>query len=460
MPPNFAFTRDEEINAVRMHLKKKRSQKSVGSPLRSSSITQRTILDFDLDSSFEDTVAKDDELEEMFKRKQSLTLDERIARKKKSGGYSKSLVVTKTRDQNSQNTKKKLVPSISNDQDELTYDNECIVPDCQSVDSIPLSYTADEASSILKAYDEKLASFERSRSQGSKDSDGLTKTIVEQAADQTARSVDEPDSYEKQTQVKITQTSIAKTSTRRSSISSQRPGIFHVPHSPSLSEKDKTKVTADSAFYSFEGGPMKKLSQSRRRSVSAPRPGIVHVPHSPTSTKEGKTKEKDSADFALDLFEGRLMKKLSQSSSIQLPSATTSRNNNTVSAMLWQCKRCAYLNDPSSSCKMCLVPRDEKTTGRQALHSEVKSLMNSQKLKGNRRDMDKTSDATSRPKLTTASKSERVLSSIPSKRKNARKALSTMRVSQSVNAASSATSWDDLGSVIDQTISMSLLETK
>ena len=69
-------------------------------------------------------------------------------------------------------------------------------------------------------------------------------------------------------------------------------------------------------------------------------------------------------------------------------------------------------------------------------------------------------DAASRPKLTNASKSERVLSSIPSKLKNARKARSTMRVSQSVNAASSATSWDDLGSVIDQTISMSLLETK
>ena len=104
------------------------------------------------------------------------------------------------------------------------------------------------------------------------------------------------------------------------------------------------------------------------------------------------------------------------------------------------------MNRPSSKCKICFEPRGDKQMSRQ------------EKTKAFCEDRDKTTDATSRPRLAKGSKSERLMSK--SKRQNGRNARNNTKVSQSMNAATHATSWSDLAPVIDQTISMSLLDTK
>lgn len=306
MPPKFVFTRDEEIKAVRMHLKKKRSQQSIGSSFRSSSSTQRTFLDSDLDSSINDPAFYEDELEQLFKRKQSLTLDERIALKKEGETKSTLSVETITKDQSNQNIARKLVSLSSDISSESIYN----VPEYQSVDSIPLSYTADEASSVLRAYNMKLASLGRIRSLDSKG--GLTKNeIVKQDASKTG-----------------------------SIITSSRKGYKH-----------------------------------------------------------------RSSDSALEAFEDRLKRKL------------------------------------SNSCRMtmCFEPRVHKQKSLSALEasSRRKTIAN---------------DVSSRTRLTVASKSE-------PKHLNSRRDRGNTRVSQSMNDASFDTSWSDLGAVIDLTLSISLLET-
>lgn len=87
MPP-VNLTQEEEIKAVRNHLRKKRSRMSLRSSGTSSQVSESGSEEEPLDK----------ELEEMFNQKLSLTLDERIAQKQETQSRNAALILPTAQD--------------------------------------------------------------------------------------------------------------------------------------------------------------------------------------------------------------------------------------------------------------------------------------------------------------------------------------------------------------------------
>jgi hypothetical protein len=481
MPPSLAH--DAEIKALRMHLKKKRSQMAIASHSRlAKDFSQRTLQGrgVDPDSSSEET-STDDELEQLFIKKQSLTLDERIARKKEKERYQcgTSLILTKSCDEDTKKVVNRNAKTSSSDVPveelfpsdtvDVSSDSEDDAPDTESVDSMPLSYTPDQASLVVKAYDKKLASAGRFSSKGSVEKQMLQRKM----------------SYEERIHQKIAKEAATSERSRKKAAvpgvrrrSMSADGKLELTKNVPTAANDEVSKSTDRRLQrlhlkhlSMEERIEMKLAEEknktnsiyRRRSISAPRPGVEYLQHAPTpsKSKEGTKATTDSAQAAaVQRFEERLKRKLSQGSTKSLPTRSlpkrslpaksqsnrewsshnatseTSRNNGSVdvrSSAKWECKKCTFLNNVQAisnvsdmKCTMCLEPR---------------------------RQLSKV-----------ASKSERTLNCSASRQKlrSDRK-----KVSMSLNAGAAVgrsgdenITWNDLGAIINETISMSLIDAK
>jgi rubrerythrin len=171
MPP--LLTQDEDIKALRSHLKNKRSQMPIATSQHSFQATALS-QNLDLESLFENESSEDEVLEELFKRKQSLSLDERIARKIKkewSSTLDEFIASNKEEERLEINTdengfssrlrgKPSATPSVETE--DLSSDGET-PPDSNTSDSLPLLYT--DPSSVLSRFDKKLAGVWKASSQ-------------------------------------------------------------------------------------------------------------------------------------------------------------------------------------------------------------------------------------------------------------------------------------------------------
>ena len=135
--PAVNLTQDEEIKAVRNHLRKKRSRMSPSLSMRSSGTSSQVS-----ESGSEDDPL-DKELEEMFNQKLSLTLDERIAHKQETQSRNAALILPTAQDTEIND----LSSSIAH------------LPDYEPADLAPLSYTHNEAAEL---YEKSL--FQRTES--------------------------------------------------------------------------------------------------------------------------------------------------------------------------------------------------------------------------------------------------------------------------------------------------------
>lgn len=469
-----SLSHDEEIEALRFHFMKKRSQRSIASnSLKASALSNRTLQNSDLVHSFEEKNASVSDLEELFKKKQSLTLDERITMKKEQSlrfdervalkkkankKYDTSMVLTKTKDDSSnRKLRRKSSPrSIDSfiEEEDLNSDDETI-PDCVSVDSIPFSY--QDASSVVDAYDKKVAAAAK------KDQILKKLTLFEE---KIQRKIDQEAAGNAAT--KGRRRKAISSGPRRRSVSAPHPGIdmrkLKDAKDRGISADAETNTPIlDNCFkrlhMSHEERVHAKIAKemetnstvNRRRSINAPCPGIVQV-NRPSSSPKGhinKAKE-DSMDSALDSFESRLKNKLSQGSTRPSPSRTLPKrdlpaksqsekafNKHALprketsiteggSVETWQCPKNTYTSTSSTSglCRMCVKP---------IVSSYESSGSTNSKMQG---------DATkSRRKLTRASQSERNLNSSAIRLKNMGVSHKTTSMSKSVNAGASALKW-------------------
>ncbi|KAL3775582.1 hypothetical protein ACHAWO_003762 [Cyclotella atomus] len=552
MPPS--LTQDEEIKALRSHLKKKRSQMPIAAhSLRASALSQRILQNLDIENSFENESSEDEELEELFKRKQSLSLDERIALKKETEmeksqslderiawkkekqRHGTSFILTKTEEGSGKKLRRKPSASRSVETEDLSSDDETL-PDNASVDSHPHLYT--DPSEVLSNFEKKLASVGKAPSQDSLIANQTFHKLTS-FEEKIQRKLDQAAAYSKLSKT-------VSSGPRRRSISAPHPRIdkmkLQVVNQAATAEKDgRTNPSSDEPHdrmqrkhLSYEERLQLKISReaevshsaNRRRSTSAPRPGVVQVQYPANSPKEKIDKSTvESMSSALDAFEGRLKEKLSQGTSSSSPTKSVpkrvlparaqsdrafshdpkmrmkkSRKDTRLSKSVivgncktWHCSKCTYLNKSSSSnetCQVCLEPKNSIVgRGEDAFRAKTsKATKSASALAHNGNELSRIDEAKVGGNLSRVYQSERTLNSSASRRKNVGAARRGANVSKSVNAGAFAAKWHcekctylngaaskcckmclepvkvvdlqwkDLGSIIDETISMSLRE--
>lgn len=420
----------------------------------------------------------DKELEEMFNRKHSLTIDERIAHKQEKQSRNAALILSTAEDA---------------DTNDFSSSIACL-PDYETTDSAPFAYTVNEASTAAELYDQRLS--QRTES----DEDSKEQQSEEFRLRRQSLTLDEHDIAQKKKKDAIQSqlhdgedlsssiahlpdyepTDSAPLSYTLDEASKKMGRIFSFRYSiDGALDSENSECTAaatngeDVSDYSdrrvkqfqrrartFEDRIQSKIVEAtkenqprilHRRTICYTRPGITHVPLPPSQTKEDKT-ESD----ARDLFEDRLLLKLSQGSTRSLParalparsqsdvtydhfgaSSKSSRseltNASRAAETSWACNKCTFLNDFRSqsesirTCKMCHQP-----------HVTSKSAKKE------------------RPKMPKSSSSERVLRSDASalhRTKIVRR--KTHHASPSVDARETkqqVLQWSDLKSAIDEAI--------
>eukprot|EP00956_Cyclotella_meneghiniana_P001057 scaffold1256_cov47-Cyclotella_meneghiniana.AAC.2 len=450
MPP-INLTQDEEIKAVRNHLKKKRSRKSLSSSMRSSGRS----LQISDSGSEEDPLDK--ELEEMFHRKHSLSLDERIAHKQEKQSRNAALILP-----------------IDQDTDSRDFSSSiACLPDYEHADAAPLSYTVDEASTAAQLYEKRLSQ----RTESDEDSkekqlgelrhrrqsltlDGHDLTAQYDGEDLSSSIAHLPDfeptdsaplSYsleEASTAVKLYQSRLEYEKKMSRKYSSQdndnnvwtAAATYGDDVSDYLDRLMKQNQRRASTYDDRSQSKMAKETkekQSRilhRRTICHSRPGITHVLLSPS---ERPTKEDKTDSDAQDMFERRLLLKLSQGSTKSLPIRRTlparSQSDDTYD----------HLSVSSKSSRL-------ETKNRR---SAVETSDFSTQSESTSHHVASKSAKKERPKMSKSSKSERVLRRKASTLQRTRRKTHHVYPSSNVRETKQpALQWSDLKSAIDEAI--------